>query len=121
MQGGHWGIIYGLPDNLVPDTSIKNGWTYYASDGWHVNCLAINPAWVLNVMVRVQGNAIVPSVPASVCQSVARQLTIIPDSHNHSVSRPLFALVSVWLVGRSACPKSRRGTCGVFTRPGGPR
>ena len=75
MQGGHWGIIDGLPANLVPDTSIKNGWTYYAADGWHVNCLAINPAWVLAVMVRVEGNAIVPSVPASVCQSVARQLT----------------------------------------------
>jgi len=91
MQGGHWGIIDGLPANLVPGTSIKNGWTYYASDGWHVNCLAINPAWVLNVMVRVQGDSIVPSVPASVCQSVAQQLTIIPQYH--SMSRPLFALV----------------------------
>ena len=79
MQGGHWGIIDGLPPSLVPDTSIKNGWTYYAGDGWHVNCLAINPAWVLTVMVRVQGNSIVPSVPASVCQSVARQLTITPE------------------------------------------
>jgi hypothetical protein len=78
VQGGHWGIIDGLPANLVPDTSIKNGWTYYG-DGWHVNCLAINPAWVLNVMVRVQGNAIVPSVPANVCQSVAQQLTITPE------------------------------------------
>jgi hypothetical protein len=79
VQGGHWGIIDGLPANLVPDTSIKNGWTYYGADGWHVNCLAINPAWVLNVMVRVQGNSIVPSVPASVCQSVAQQLTVTPD------------------------------------------
>jgi hypothetical protein len=103
MQGGHWGIIDGLPANLVPDTSIKNGWTYYASDGWHVNCLAINPAWVLNVMVRVQGDAIVPSVPASVCQSVARQLTIIPAAKNRSVSRPLFALISVCRV--EACPR----------------
>jgi hypothetical protein len=79
-QGGHWGIIDGLPANLVADTSIKNGWTYYGDGtGWHVNCLAINPAWVLNVMVRVQGNAKIPSVPASVCQSVAQQLTITPD------------------------------------------
>jgi hypothetical protein len=80
MQGGHWGIIDGLPANLVPDTSIKNGFTYYAADGWHVNCLAINPSWVLNVMVRVQGNPIVPSVPASVCQSVAQQLTVTPHT-----------------------------------------
>jgi hypothetical protein len=79
VQGGHWGIIDGLPANLVPDTSIKNGWTYYGADGWHVNCLAINPAWVLNVMVRVQGNAKVPAVPAGVCQSVAQQLTITPE------------------------------------------
>lgn len=80
MQGGHWGIIDGLPANLVPGTSIKNGFTYYADDGWHVNCLAINPAWVLNVMVRVQGNPVVPSAPASVCQSVAQQLTITPHT-----------------------------------------
>jgi hypothetical protein len=79
QQGGHWGIIDGLPANLVPDTSIKNGWTYYGGDGWHVNCLAINPAWVLNVMVRVQGNSVVPQVPADVCRSVAQQLTITPD------------------------------------------
>jgi len=80
VQGGHWGIIDGLPANLVADTSIKNGWTYYGDGtGWHVNCLAINPAWVLNVMVRVQGNSVVPSVPASVCQSVAQQLTVTPD------------------------------------------
>jgi hypothetical protein len=78
VQGGRWGIIDGLPANLVPDTSIKNGWTYWG-DGWHANCLAINPAWVLNVMVRVQGDPIVPSVPASVCQSVAQQLTITPE------------------------------------------
>jgi hypothetical protein len=34
---------------------------------------------VLNVMVRVQGNAVVPQVPADVCKSVAQQLTITPD------------------------------------------
>jgi hypothetical protein len=79
VQGGRWGIVDGLPANLVPDTSIKNGWTYYWNDGWHVNCLAINPAWVLSVMVRVQGNSIVPSVPAGVCQSVAQQLTVTPE------------------------------------------
>jgi hypothetical protein len=78
VQGGHWGIIDGLPANLVPDTSIKNGWTYYP-DGWRVNCLAIHPAWVLTVMVQVQGNSVYPSVPAAVCQSVAQQLTITPQ------------------------------------------
>jgi hypothetical protein len=74
-QGGHWGIIDGLPANLVPDTSIKNGWTVYG-DGWHVNCMAINPAWVLNVMVRISSNL---QSAANVCRSVAQQLTITPD------------------------------------------
>jgi hypothetical protein len=74
-QGGHWGIIDGLPANLVPDTSIKNGWTVY-SDGWHVNCLAINPAWVLNVMVRISSNL---QGAANVCKAVAQQLTITPE------------------------------------------
>jgi hypothetical protein len=74
-QGGHWGIIDGLPANLVPDTSIKNGWTVYG-DGWHVNCMAINPGWVLNVMVRINSNL---QSAANVCKSVAQQLTITPD------------------------------------------
>jgi hypothetical protein len=76
VQGGRWGIIDGLPANLVPTTSIKNGWTQYGN-GWHVNCLAINPAWVLNVMVRTN----VPGLqgPANVCKSVAQQLTVTPD------------------------------------------
>ncbi len=75
QQGGRWGIIDGLPANLVPDTSIKNGWTVY-SDGWHVNCLAINPAWVLNVMVRTKTNL---QGAANVCKSDAQQLTVTPD------------------------------------------
>jgi hypothetical protein len=74
-QGGHWGIIDGLPANLVPETSIKNGWTVYG-DGWHVNCMAINPAWVLNVMVRINSNL---QGAANVCKAVAQQLTITPD------------------------------------------
>jgi hypothetical protein len=76
QQGGRWGIIDGLPANLVPDTSIKNGWTQYG-DGWHVNCLAINPAWVLNVMVRIPGSRL--QTAADVCKSVAQQLTVTPD------------------------------------------
>ncbi len=51
VQGGRWGIIDGLPPVLAKDTSIKNGWTTYV-DGWHVNCLAIHPDWVLSVMMR---------------------------------------------------------------------
>jgi hypothetical protein len=51
VQGGRWGIIDGLPPELAKDTSIKNGWTTYV-DGWHVNCLAIHPDWVLSVMIR---------------------------------------------------------------------
>jgi hypothetical protein len=76
VQGGRWGIIDGLPANLVATTSIKNGWTQYG-DGWHVNCLAINPAWILNVMVRVPGTRLQPA--ADVCASVARQLTVTPE------------------------------------------
>jgi hypothetical protein len=74
-QGGRWGIIDGLPPELVPDVSIKNGWTNGYPDGWHVNCLAIERDWVLNVMVRIgslQGGA-------NVCKAVAQQLVYTPD------------------------------------------
>jgi hypothetical protein len=78
VQGGRWGIIDGLPANLVPTTSIKNGWTQYGN-GWHVNCLAINPNnWVLNVMVRTSGDSRLQT-PANVCKSVAQQLTVTPE------------------------------------------
>jgi hypothetical protein len=74
-QGGRWGIIDGLPANLVAGTSIKNGWTTGYSDGWHIDCMAINAAWVLNVMVRVSGL----QTGANACASVAKQLTYTPD------------------------------------------
>jgi hypothetical protein len=51
VQGGRWGIIDGLPAELAAEVSIKNGFTEYV-DGWHVNCLAIHPDWVLAVMMR---------------------------------------------------------------------
>lgn len=73
-QGGRWGIIDGLPPELASQVSIKNGWTAYG-DGWHVNCMAIDPGWVLNVMVRIgslQGGA-------DTCKSVAQQLIYNPD------------------------------------------
>jgi hypothetical protein len=51
VQGGRWGIIDGLPPELADSVSIKNGYTEYV-DGWHVNCLAIHPDWILAVMMR---------------------------------------------------------------------
>ncbi len=51
VQGGRWGIIDGLPPGVAAQVSFKNGWTEYM-DGWHVNCLAIHPDWVIAVMLR---------------------------------------------------------------------
>lgn len=82
--GGRWGIIDGLPDNLVPETSIKNGWTLLFADGlWHVNCLAIHQDWVLAVQVRIkavklslgQKDAAGLTAAAKICSTVAQQLT----------------------------------------------
>jgi hypothetical protein len=55
VEGGRWGIIDALPPDVVAQTSIKNGWTSYV-DGWHVNCMAINPNWILVIMMRRSGN-----------------------------------------------------------------
>src|SRR5438067_1230846 len=74
QQGGRWGIIDGLPPQLASQVSIKNGWTVYG-DGWHVNCLAIEQDWVLNVMVRI-GSL---QAAANTCRSVAEQLIYNPD------------------------------------------
>jgi hypothetical protein len=74
-QGGRWGIIDGLPPTIAAQTSIKNGFTAYV-DGWHVNCLAIERDWVLNVMVRIGS---LPSA-ANVCKSVAQQLVVNPNT-----------------------------------------
>ncbi len=74
-QGGRWGIIDGLPPDMAAQTSIKNGFTGYR-DGWHVNCLAINKDWVLNVMVRIGTLA----QAAKVCQAVAQQLVVTPQT-----------------------------------------
>ncbi|GIH13440.1 hypothetical protein [Rugosimonospora africana] len=76
VQGGHWGIIDGLPANLVATTSIKNGWTDYGGS-WHVNCLAINPAWVLAVEMRTNTDSL--QTAADVCAHVAGQLTVTPE------------------------------------------
>lgn len=70
-QGGRWGIIDGLPKSMQGDLSMKNGWTKY-KDGWHVNCLGIEPGWVLSVMLRTS------SLPlaAADCAAVAQQLVV---------------------------------------------
>jgi hypothetical protein len=72
VQGGRWGIIDGLPPELAKDTSIKNGWTLY-DDGWHVNCLAVHPTWVLAVMMRIPDEL---SVAAEGCATIAAKLVV---------------------------------------------
>jgi hypothetical protein len=73
-NGGHWGIVDGLPPDLAKDVSIKNGWTMLYADGqWHVNCLAIHDDWVLAVLTRYpsqQGKA----YGAGLCKQVTQQL-----------------------------------------------
>ncbi len=71
VQGGRWGIIDGLPAEVAKDVSFKNGWTSYM-DGWHVNCLAIHPDWVLSIMVRIWGL----DKAAAGCASIAASLVV---------------------------------------------
>jgi hypothetical protein len=74
--GGRWGIIDGLPAEIVRATpvSIKNGWTAINADqNWHISCLAVTDDWVLAVQTRYpikKGLA----YGAGVCGSVATQL-----------------------------------------------
>jgi hypothetical protein len=74
--GGRWGIIDGLPAEIVKDTpvSMKNGWTAINADQkWHISCLAVTDDWVLAVQTRYpikKGLA----YGAGVCGSVATQL-----------------------------------------------
>lgn len=72
VQGGRWGIIDGLPPELASEVSIKNGFTEYM-DGWHVNCLAIHPDWVLVVMMRSWENL---AGAAAGCAKVANGLVV---------------------------------------------
>jgi hypothetical protein len=73
-EGGRWGIIDGLPPELAKDTSIKNGWTPYIADGWHVNCMAIHPNFVLVIEIHS------PSLPnaADVCRKTAARFVVNP-------------------------------------------
>jgi len=86
--GGRWGIIDGLPANLVPTTSIKNGWTAQIYDhNWHVNCLAVNPDWVLAIEIHYpwtspngnwqQADNLAPG--AQTCASVTSKLVGVPE------------------------------------------
>ena len=87
--GGRWGIIDGLPTNLVAGTSIKNGWTPQVYDhNWHINCLAINANWVLAIELHYpwtspngdwhQANNLQQG--ADTCASVTRQLVATPSA-----------------------------------------
>jgi hypothetical protein len=72
VQGGRWGIIDGLPQDVAKDVSFKNGWTVYR-DGWHVNCLAIHPDFVLNVMMRTWAHL---DQAAAGCANIAAKLIV---------------------------------------------
>jgi hypothetical protein len=73
-EGGRWGIIDGLPPELAKDTSIKNGWTPYISTGWHVNCMAIHPDFILVVEVH----AAELSTAALACRRTAAAFVVRP-------------------------------------------
>jgi hypothetical protein len=72
VEGGRWGIIDALPADVAAATSIKNGFTSY-HDGWRVNCLAINPDWILIIMMRRYGD--LPAA-AQACTSVAKAFVV---------------------------------------------
>jgi hypothetical protein len=97
VGGGRWGIIDGLPPELVSEASIKNGWEpENDTHDWNINCLAITHDYVLTVMVRYPWTAsnIPPGTPwekqflyfdnlqpgADACKSVATQLVTVPES-----------------------------------------
>ncbi|BCB81037.1 serine hydrolase [Phytohabitans flavus] len=73
--GGRWGIIDGLPDEIVQQgVAIKNGWTSIWADGnWHVNCLAVADDWVLAIMLRYPAEHGL-DYGANVCRTITEQL-----------------------------------------------
>jgi hypothetical protein len=73
-EGGHWGIVDGLPPDLGKDVAIKNGWTMLYADGqWHLNCLAIHDDWVLAVLTRYPSK-MGKAYGAGLCKEVTQQL-----------------------------------------------
>lgn len=71
--GGRWGIIDGVPATQAAQVAIKNGWTSYEEDGWHVNCLAIGDTWTMAVMMRYPSDLGL-DYGAGICRSIATQL-----------------------------------------------
>jgi hypothetical protein len=72
IEGGHWGVIDGLPAALKTTISWKNGWTYQPDGYWHINCMAISPDWMLVVEMHTSGL----QKGADICASVTRQLVV---------------------------------------------
>jgi hypothetical protein len=77
--GGRWGIIEGLPVEVQPTVSIKNGWTahtgsWIGDNMWHLNCLGIiGDEFVLAVEARFPV-ALGLAYGAGLCKSVTEQL-----------------------------------------------
>ncbi|MEV0606349.1 serine hydrolase [Polymorphospora rubra] len=89
--GGRWGIIDGLPDEIVETGSvgIKNGWTLINADGlWHLNCLATADDWVLAVLMRYPGEHGL-DYGAHVCRNITSQLVVPVPGAALKVPQPL--------------------------------
>ena len=72
--GGRWGIVDGLPDQILAGVGIQNGWTAVWGDGqWHVNCLAVADEWSLAVLTRYSVDRGL-RYGAQACAEVAAQL-----------------------------------------------
>ncbi|MEV7228999.1 serine hydrolase [Polymorphospora sp. NPDC051019] len=89
--GGRWGIIDGLPDEIVENGSVgmKNGWTLIHADGlWHLNCLATADEWVLAVLMRYPGGHGL-DYGANVCRNVTSQLVVPAPGAALKIPQPL--------------------------------
>ncbi len=69
---GRFGIVDAVDAATAATLAIKNGWTWYG-DSWRVNCLAIDAAWVMAVMMTYPGQHGL-SYGAQICAAVAAQL-----------------------------------------------
>jgi len=73
-SGGRWGIIDGLPADLVATgVGIKNGWFAGPGGNWQVNCLAVGDKWSLAVLMRYPAGRGL-RYGAETCAQVASQL-----------------------------------------------
>lgn len=73
--GGRWGIVDGLPDEVVTGgVGIQNGWRVVSTDDeWRVNCLAVADEWSLAVLTRYPVDRGL-GYGAQACAEVAAQL-----------------------------------------------